>query len=305
MAQEEISVVLQAARQALTEKRTEEAIANLEATFARHADSAEVATMLGAAYAEKKEHDIALGWFEKAAAISPSARAYFNLAMLHRVRNNPNDVRTALEKALKLDPSYDKARQLLAQMPPSVAQQPAPRPAMSPLSQQPTVTMPAQPSAPAIGLAQPTVVPSMQQTVYASPPLGVQPGFAPQQFGQPQYGAAPTAPSGGMPQTKIVPTNDWPRIIGGGVIVGFSSLILFAGWSSNFYQMGLPIGAALMVGLAATALLDWWLSRIVGDIESYHWIIFFFTTGLIFGWIIVKGFELLFNGLHATKKVTR
>src|SRR3990172_5147698 len=100
MAQDEMTVTLQVARQALAENRADDAIVLLQGAFESRPDSAEIASLLGVAYAGKKEIDTALDWFGKAVAIQPTARIYFNLAKLHNMRNSPYEAKIALQEAL-------------------------------------------------------------------------------------------------------------------------------------------------------------------------------------------------------------
>jgi hypothetical protein len=115
LVQTEIAVILDDARRALAEKRTDDAISLLLSVTA---PSAEVSLMLGAAYSEKRDYDSALRWFQSAVSIQSTARNYFNLAALHKMRNSPDEARTALREALNLDPTYEKARQMLETLPP-------------------------------------------------------------------------------------------------------------------------------------------------------------------------------------------
>jgi tetratricopeptide (TPR) repeat protein len=124
VAQNDISLALNAARQAMAEKRTADAIMLLREAFAKSPDSADVASMLGAAYSQNRNTDEALTCFESAVGLQPTARNYFNLAALHKMCNRPDQARVALEDALAVDSTYDKARQMLAGLP--AAAQPAP-----------------------------------------------------------------------------------------------------------------------------------------------------------------------------------
>jgi len=151
LAQNEITVGLLAARQALAEKRIDDAIALLRGVHDRSPSSADAASMLGAAYGEKKEFANALLWFKTAVSIQPTGRNYFNVAIAHRMLNSSDQSIAALRQALNLDPTYEKASQMLAQI----------RPTVAPV--QPTAPVLTQPP-PVIGVAPP------EATIITAPP---------------------------------------------------------------------------------------------------------------------------------------
>jgi tetratricopeptide (TPR) repeat protein len=138
MAQTEIAVVLASARQAFAEKRMDDAIALLNGV---PTPSADVSSMLGAAYSSKNDLNNALVCFQVAVSLQPTARNHFNLAALHKMRNDPHEAAIALQEALKLDPGYEKAQQMLDALPPEalqteprIGEAPAPPPTAAPAS---------------------------------------------------------------------------------------------------------------------------------------------------------------------------
>jgi tetratricopeptide (TPR) repeat protein len=271
------------AKQALAEKRIDDAIGLLREMDRQSLGSAEVYSTLGAAYGQKRDFQQSLACFEKALSLEPSAKAHFNLAAVQRAMGNAAAAKASLQAALNLDPGYDRAKQVLGQM-----EQAAPQPPTPGQFNQPLVG-----SAP--GAPQPQgYAPTSQQQPF--PPTMQPPHYGAQ---QPMGGPRPM----GMPAASMfVPDRNWGKVIGGGIMLGIPALLIWIGWVVNLAVVMSPIAGFLLGTLIAAGIVKWFCST-GGDFDTVHWVVAFFATGLILAWVMAKGCGIFSEGWYATKKV--
>lgn len=104
------------ARRAISENRPEEAIALLTGLLRGDPDDAEALSLLGAAHAAHDDYPHALDCFSRSLALRPSARVHYNLAALYRRQGYVAPAKRALREAIRLDPTYERARRMLSQI---------------------------------------------------------------------------------------------------------------------------------------------------------------------------------------------
>ena len=72
---------------------------------------------LGAAYAAKKRYNAAVGAFKTAEQIAPNvASIHYNIAQAYEACGMATEAEYEYERALQIDPNYDKARESLARV---------------------------------------------------------------------------------------------------------------------------------------------------------------------------------------------
>lgn len=265
------------AKQALAEKRIDDAIGLLQEIDKQSAATAEVYSTLGAAYGHKRDFQQSLMCFEKALSLEPTAKAHFNLAAVQRAMGNNAAARASLQAALNIDPTYDRAKQILDQI-----DRAAPKP-----------PPPAQP--------QSFIPPVQQQT---QQPMAMQQPFQPT-MPPPQYGGQPSPYGqrpGGMPVPGMfVPDRNWGKVIGGGLIVGITGLLLFAIWAIRLSLLLSP-GAGIFLALLITAGLAKWFCSTGGDFETVHWVVAFLLGAFLVSYAMAKGYGIFAEGWYQTKK---
>lgn len=104
------------ARRAISENRPRDAVALLTKVLAENPGDAECLSLLGAAYAADNNYPLALDCFNRSLAIRPTARVFYNLAALYRRQGFTAPAKRALRRAVELDPSYERARKMLAEI---------------------------------------------------------------------------------------------------------------------------------------------------------------------------------------------
>jgi tetratricopeptide (TPR) repeat protein len=280
MSEQELSIVLRAARQALTERRVDEAIALLNGLDRQFLDSHEVASTLGVAYAENRNYTEALTCFERAVSVQATARGYYNIATLHRMQGNLTATRTALLEALRLDAQYEKARQMLAQLDAVPPDQMRQAPSKTPDPAAITVGIPPIPTSQRLPL-EAALRGTVDPNTYAA--------------GRSQAMPQPTD------QSRWDYEKNWRKVVLGGTMVGIPSIILCVAWTLNM-TVALPAVLAVLIALGLVVMLDWWLASNTGAFEWWHWIIMIVFTGLIPALVIMKGFEILLAGYCRTEK---
>ncbi|MDO8682024.1 MAG: tetratricopeptide repeat protein [Armatimonadota bacterium] len=130
MNQRDLIIALNTAKQALIERRLDDAVSLLKDIDGRQPDSPDVLSMLGVAYAEKGSYAEALGCYERSLSAKPTSRGYFNVANIYKMQKNYALARIALIRALEIDPHYDRALKLMSEIaaaatPPPVPAEPA------------------------------------------------------------------------------------------------------------------------------------------------------------------------------------
>lgn len=69
---------------------------------------------LGAAYASKERYNAAIGAFKTAEQIAPKvASIHYNIAQAYEASGISNEAEYEYERALEIDPNYEKAREAL------------------------------------------------------------------------------------------------------------------------------------------------------------------------------------------------
>jgi hypothetical protein len=97
--------------------RVQEAIQHYETALTRDASLAEAEYLLGLAYSDQHQYDLALEHYEKSISLDPkSARTEFRLALLLRSAGRPTEARVRLEHAVALDPTMFLAHQSLGDL---------------------------------------------------------------------------------------------------------------------------------------------------------------------------------------------
>lgn len=285
MAGESIAAILTEARQLLAEKKCDEAVERLQAVLQEEPEDADILSLLGAAHAENRDYPQAVAYFDKALKIKPNARGHFNIASLYKMQGDKTQAISALKEALKLDPSYTRATQMLAEL--GVTQEAVDD---TPVMSTPT---PAQP--------QPTPVSQFGAVPpHQSPPQTPSTAYGTQTspIGKPQGQQNHFQPDSAT-QTVIV--RHWPKIIGGGIMVGIPYLLLSLAWGSTFSAFS-NIFVGLLLGFALMGVFFKWLSNSAGAYESQHWILMILLTGLIPSLLVIKGFDLIAAGWYNTER---
>lgn len=270
MSEDTTSDVLASAKQAVAEQRYEDAIAELTDLSKSKPDDPDILGTLGAAHAQAKNYPQAMAYLSKALSILPSAKSHYNLATLLVLQGKKAEAADQLEAALKLDPTYERARQMLAQ----VGVQPAP----------------AEPT-PVAAVAPPAA--TEQSSAAFSVDNLPNPSRAPVK-GLPTN---PTAGRASVPQAGMEVRRNWGKVIGGGVLIGLPFLVVWSGWAGFLgVFMGIALGA--VASLVLLGFFMKWLSDSAGAFEIQHWVAMILLTGLLPSLMIVKGFDILAAGWY-------
>lgn len=101
--------------QAMKAGDVDTAIVELEAAAHQYQDDYRVFNYLGAAYAAKGRYEKAIGAFKMAEQIAPGvAKIHYNIAQAYEAVGILAEAEYEYEKAIRLDPSYGKARDAIA-----------------------------------------------------------------------------------------------------------------------------------------------------------------------------------------------
>jgi len=99
---------------ALKAGKIDEAVQILERVCANSPEDYRGFNFLGAAYAEQKLFDRAVGAFQTALQLRPNAPSiHFNLGLAYQADGFPDRAREHFERALTLDPNYEKAKEAI------------------------------------------------------------------------------------------------------------------------------------------------------------------------------------------------
>ncbi len=93
------------------------AIKLLEPVSRHDSDSYEAFVYLGAAYAQVKRYNAAIGALRRACEIRPdSAKVHYNLGQAYEAANVPQEAVFEYQKALEIDKNYNLAKSALASL---------------------------------------------------------------------------------------------------------------------------------------------------------------------------------------------
>ncbi|HET6387208.1 MAG TPA: tetratricopeptide repeat protein [Armatimonadota bacterium] len=107
------------ARSLLRTGHVDEAIALLEPLTMGESDDCRLFETLGAAYAQKGRLEACVGAFETAVHLNPAQpQTHYNLGQAYLRAGDLESGRRSLSQALRVDPTYGKARDALAKLPP-------------------------------------------------------------------------------------------------------------------------------------------------------------------------------------------
>jgi tetratricopeptide (TPR) repeat protein len=98
-------------------KQVEGAIKVLERAYYFAPDNSLICSRLGKAYSMNQNYDLALFMFKEVTLMEPlNATAFYNVGMMNVMMGNKAEAKDAFDKALEIDPSFEKAREILAKL---------------------------------------------------------------------------------------------------------------------------------------------------------------------------------------------
>lgn len=95
----------------------DKAIEELEVATQQDHQNHKAFSYLGAAYASKERYNAAIGAFKTAEQIAPKvASIHYNIAQAYEASGISSEAEFEYERALEIDPNYEKAREALAKL---------------------------------------------------------------------------------------------------------------------------------------------------------------------------------------------